>query len=406
MPNLIYLIIFLLPAYLIQFNFFGKGTINLLDILLLFFLIFFGYYLFENKRRQLFKKFLGKNGKLLIPLFIILIGFLFSYLNNLTATNWQDGLGILKSFLLLPIFFALAVSFLIQRKKISYIKILKSYFLSSVIIASGSILYFLLGLTTYDHRVSLFFDSPNSLAMYLVPGFLIGSWFLKKTGLKSVSTKKLFLIASLLFLATAIILTQSLGGWIGLGGAFIFLFWPENIKPLREKISYPLIMALSFLTLIFIFTSHTIISKTGYSPFISPSSFDSRLVIYQVGAKITVDHWLQGIGPGNFQKVYLDYQQYFLPYPQWAVPHPHNLFLTFWLEAGLLGFIGFWLLFWNLRVNFREHKTSFETLIMSIMIYFLLHGLVDTPFWKNDLAVIFWLIIILNFTISQGKKYF
>ena len=87
-------------------------------------------------------------------------------------------------------------------------------------------------------------------------------------------------------------------------------------------------------------------------------------------------------------------------------PSSSNLFLTFWLEAGLLGFIGFWLLFWNLRVNLREHKTSFEVLIMSIMIYFLLHGLVDTPFWKNDLAVIFWLIIILNFTISQGKKYF
>ncbi|MEA3273087.1 MAG: O-antigen ligase family protein, partial [Patescibacteria group bacterium] len=327
---------------------------------------------------------------------IILTGFLTSYLANVTLTNWQDGLGILKSFLLLPIFFALAISFLIQQKKISLIKILKSYFLSSVILASGSIFYFLLGITTYDNRVALFFNSPNSLVMYLIPGFLIGSWFLKEIKKQKFhSYPLLFLIIALLFLATAIILTQSLGGWMGSGGALIFLFWPKKMRSLRKKITYPLIIALSLLTLIFIFTSSFIISKMGYSPFITPSSYDSRLVIYQVGTKIIADHWLQGIGPGNFQKVYLDYQQYFLPYPQWAVPHPHNLLLSFWLEAGFLGSLGFWLLLWNLRISFRKFRTSLGVLVGSIMLYFLIHGLVDTPFWKNDLAVIFWLIIIL-----------
>ena len=50
---------------------------------------------------------------------------------------------------------------------------------------------------------------------------------------------------------------------------------------------------------------------------------------------------LFGIGPGNFQNKYLEYQKYFPPYLEWSAPQPHNIFLAFWLESGLLGLAGF-----------------------------------------------------------------
>ena len=53
---------------------------------------------------------------------------------------------------------------------------------------------------------------------------------------------------------------------------------------------------------------------------------------------------LFGIGPGNFQEKYMEYQKYFPPYLEWAVPQPHNIFLAFWLESGLIGLAGFILL--------------------------------------------------------------
>ena len=129
-------------------------------------------------------------------------------------------------------------------------------------------------------------------------------------------------------------------------------------------------------------------------------SIKSRLVIWQSAWEILKDHPLIGIGPGMFQKYYLDYQPRFEPYPEWAVPQPHNIFLAFWLQTGLLGLIG---LVWLLAVFFRETKKGLNPgqgsilmiILMAAMIYVIVHGLVDTTYWKNDLAIIFWLITAL-----------
>ena len=87
------------------------------------------------------------------------------------------------------------------------------------------------------------------------------------------------------------------------------------------------------------------------------------------------------------------YQKYFPPYLEWAVPHPQNLYLSFWLYGGMIGFLAFgaMLVFW-----FREalSKSDGKAIIMAlgIMIYIVIHGLFDATYFKNDLAVIFWLV--------------
>ena len=137
----------------------------------------------------------------------------------------------------------------------------------------------------------------------------------------------------------------------------------------------------------------------GFLDFSYPS-WQSRLIIWQSAGTIIKDHSLIGIGPGMFQRYYLDYQAKFPPYLEWAVPQPHNLFLAFWLQTGLLGLIGFiWLLF-----NFFGSvtpKSLLSVVLMAAMIYILIHGLVDTTYWKNDLAIIFWLIIALSHTSDR-----
>lgn len=145
-------------------------------------------------------------------------------------------------------------------------------------------------------------------------------------------------------------------------------------------------------------------------------------MIWQAALKIGQDHWLLGIGPGLFQKYYLDYQKYFpVPYLEWAVPQPQNLFLAWWLQTGLLGLMGFlWLLVnffrWALAA-WRQKKPSFFPLsgtsegrqplalvLMAVMIYILAHGLVDTTYWKNDLALIFWVVMALSCVVSRNSN--
>jgi O-antigen ligase len=405
LAHLTYWIVFFLPLCFIQISFLEKGTLNFLDIILIFFLFFFFYFLLKEKRGKYFKKFLRRDKRLLIPLAIITVGFSLSYLINFRESHWEDGLGIIKSFLILPVLFAIAIKFLIQEGEISFQKICRSYFLASSFLALGGILYFLLGNTTYDNRLAIFSSSPNHLAMFLSPGLLMGIWFLKKT--KKINFFKLstlILLLSLFVQIVAIFLTKSLGSWIGLGFALFFLFWPIKKIITRRKIGFPLIVFFSALFFTFIAFSQILNQKIDYSPFSNQSSFDSRLVIYQVGIKIAANKWIWGIGPGNFQEIYLDYQRWFPPYPQWSVPHSHNLLLGFLLEAGILGFIGFCLLFWNFKKSLFKNKDPLIIIVGTLTVYFLIHGLVDFPLWKNDLAVIFWLVIILNFTNFKNKK--
>jgi len=112
------------------------------------------------------------------------------------------------------------------------------------------------------------------------------------------------------------------------------------------------------------------------------------LLIWQKSLEIFKSYPFIGIGPGTFH-------DYFLPYPKWGVPQPHNVYLAFLVQTGLVGFIGFiWLLVWFYKNGLEIYKKRKTTVVlMSVMTYFLIHGLIDTVYWKNDLAVFFWLII-------------
>ena len=127
----------------------------------------------------------------------------------------------------------------------------------------------------------------------------------------------------------------------------------------------------------------------------SRSSLSSRMMIWKASVKMLENNLIFGIGPGNFQKTYLEYQKFYPPYLEWAVPHPNNLYLTFWLSGGILGVVGFLgLVFFWLKDIFVKIKTESNEILfitLGIMLIILLHGIFDTTYFKNDLAIIFWL---------------
>ena len=70
--------------------------------------------------------------------------------------------------------------------------------------------------------------------------------------------------------------------------------------------------------------------------------------------------------------------------------YPHNIFLTFWSETGLLGLAAFAAL---LFAFFRRVFAARNAVLAGAMTVILVHGLVDVPYFKNDLAVLFWFFI-------------
>jgi len=166
--------------------------------------------------------------------------------------------------------------------------------------------------------------------------------------------------------------------------------------------------------MILLFFGLVFLSSSKFNQIINSSdrsSFHSRLMIWSSAGEIIKDNPLFGIGPGTFQETYLSYADKFSkPYLEWAVPQPHNIFLAFYLQTGLIGFAGFILvLFWffqsrrhsrippaggginNIPISLPYRQAG--NILISLMIYILVHGLVDTTYWKNDLSLMFWLII-------------
>ena len=93
--------------------------------------------------------------------------------------------------------------------------------------------------------------------------------------------------------------------------------------------------------------------------------------------------------------------------------YPHNIFLNFWTEIGLPGMAAAVIMmgysfFLSYKIS-RRDKILGASLLGALTVL-IAHGLVDAPYFKNDLAFLFWIILALpvlsheNFYKSQTER--
>ena len=388
------IVLFLAPLYLLKIV---SLPLTVLELLLL--ILIFVWLLKRWRERHLLIFLRGLDFfSWWLPVILLLAGFFFA---TMSSADIRVSAGIFKSWLVEPIVFGLFLADTIITKK-HFKNLCWAMILSGVSVALISLGYAVFGYLTFDGRLSAFYLSPNHLAMYLAPALIlaIGFWF------EGVSTRlKFFLFASCFVLLLSLFFTLSYAAWLSVFAALTFL-----VVCLRRQrtISFKkfLVFSLSVLVLCSVlFISQRSNQKINDLFNSDRSSWQSRLTIWRAAEKILADRWLVGIGPGLFQKYYLEYQKYFPPYLEWAVPQPQNLFLAFWLQTGLIGLTGFiWLIISFFRWAFaaiKEKKSPLAMVLAAIMIYFLAHGLVDTTYWKNDLALVFWTVIALSYRVGR-----
>lgn len=326
------------------------------------------------------------------------LGTIVSFLANPFSLN---GLGMIKTWFVFPIIL-LCLWLETEPDNKDLRRLLFVWFTSSILAAIVSFIFFFQGTLTYDGRLSAWYASPNYLAFFLAYGVLIASYLLSNLS-SSQKQKKFFypLLFSLVLLIAVIFLTGSYTAWLSVFAAialYFYLIKPEFIS-CRQKMIFFLLAGLFFA---FIFLETGSEKWQSFITFSERSSLASRLMIWRATASILYDHTILGIGIGRFQEMYLAYQKYFPLYLEWAVPQPHNLYLAVWLQTGLLGLIGFvflimvWLkkmlLFWRSSIQ-NENTKKNSALLIALIVLFLFLGIADTPFFKTDLAFIFWLIL-------------
>jgi O-antigen ligase len=79
--------------------------------------------------------------------------------------------------------------------------------------------------------------------------------------------------------------------------------------------------------------------------------------------------------------------------------YPHDMWLTFWVEVGLLGMVAFAVIFFGLLFRgWRGYAGAggfYQALLWGVsgsLVLWGVHGLVDSPYWKNDMSVEFWIL--------------
>ena len=224
-------------------------------------------------------------------------------------------------------------------------------------------------------RVFSPFVTPNVLA-----GFLIMVIPLALTLKKRV----LFLPPMLL----ALILTESLGGLIGLFLVLI-LYYCLRGKIYTKKIIFFTVSIITALILIILFIRSNASSQHTRPLF----SLSMRWAYWKQTLGIIMKSPISGAGLGNFD----------LRFTRYA----HNSYLEIWAEMGILGLISFlWLVFvsfaaclQNLRAQpsaSRDH-TSVGLLVSSAA--FLIDNLINFTFFLPEVALVWW--VIMGLMISR-----
>lgn len=375
----------LLPTYLLRFSFLGIPTTFLeMTLYILFWQMIGSVGVITGWHRL--KQAVRASPILWASWGLVLLGAL---LATLHSADLKVSLGAIKAFLVDPLLMLMILGvyeFSARQKK----AVLSAVAFSALAVALISLIP-IAGFWTWDERLKGFYESPNYLAMYLAPAFLLWlaqDWrlpfFHRFKNLSPVAVRMFAL--SLIF--GVIIFTKSTGALLALVAAMGFYFFSclkgEAFQsPLRKKHITLLLAGLLLVALAAISWKLDFILRSA-----ERSSWHSRLTIWRSAAVMVQEKMPLGIGPGTFQAEYLALQPRFEPYLEWAVPQPHNTWLAFLLQTGLMGLVGFLLLLGWLIKNARGNLP-----LQVLLVYFFLHSLIDTLYWKNDLAMIFVLMV-------------
>ena len=411
----------LAPAYLIKFSIAEIPT-NLFEISIL---TVFSFSLTQNKFRHKSKEALR-----LLPTWTILFIALFvlsSLISTFISPHIKTSLGILKSWIFVPLLLGwLIYTFgLADKKNNFHAHALRSLVLSGLFVS-------LFGLTQINQidRVRSIYDVSNSLALYLTP-LLVISFYLT---IANHQVQKITYLLSAIILASALIATQSVSGIIAatmtmLVGVIICCFSKRPYKN-KKTVIYGLVLFALFTA-----ASFFVIATTGrlnylIQPQSDPSrrnSISVRLQLWDISLELIKNNPYLGIGLGTFEPAYqktlharfskfndckITNKNCIKPIAEFVYRDPHNWPLSFWLNTGLIGLIGFVLInvitIWKAVTQLRSMPYSASRTLVAAttlaLASLLLYGLTDTIYWKNDLSALHWMLIALLTTAALNSS--
>ena len=419
------------PLYMWRFGVLGMPFTLVEGMVYLAFLVFL-VRLIKKQEKWEWHRFYGSVGLILIGavLSLVVVPKFLILSSGEEVMPFRAALGILKGWIVNPMLF-LVMWMSVLRQKGSFYRGFYFYVAGAVVLALiGLYQVVFKDFVTIDGRASGPFQSANYLAFYLVPGVIFLALFLSSSRSAGCARMKLsarrefksftwerikcfFFKAAAkkerlrfwgmglvgLILVLALVFSVSYAAWLGVFAGLLFYFLNKRKRVSGKRLEWRQVMGglLGILILGGIFWTQIGTQKfQSFLDFSRQSSSSVRIEVWRTAGFLIQKSPFLGIGLGQFENQYQLHVGEALghvPYES-KILHPHNLFLTFWLYTGVIGLFGLvWLLIEAYGRLGRKKNKEIVLICLTILTAILVHGLFDTPFWKNDLAYLWWMVI-------------
>lgn len=263
-------------------------------------------------------------------------------------------------------------------------------------------------------RVYSFLGNPNLLAGYLLPTFALSAFLM--LALPRLWHKLCF-VPLLGVQLLCIYFTYSRGAWIALaaGAPLGLLLWLRvDGRHLLSRRQGKILLALGVLLalggLIALFVLNPALSERVSSLFSGRehSSNNFRVNVWMSSIAILRDYGWTGIGMGNkvFQAVYTYYMA-----TGFKALSTYNVPLEVWVEMGIVGlllFVGLLLAHarrvWQALCDSQPHSREARLLLTGALLalwVLMVHGMVDTVFYRPPVQVLFWYALAIISGVSH-----
>ena len=305
------------------------------------------------------------------------------------ANDHRAALGLYRAYFIEPIAIFYVAADLLRREE--HLQRLVLAF------AAGSSAFALLNLDTFTraliaHHVQVnvapnaLYGNANYVAMYLEPPFALAA------GLLLLGQGRRWKLLGALWLAivgAALVVTFSKGSYL----ALVVLAVVALITIPRWRL--PL---LGGLVVAAVAASQIPLLQARLATV--PSSLGGREQVFGAALGMIRDHPVFGLGLGGYS------YQFRGVTPE---AHPHDLFLTFWVELGVLGLIAFAVILfgllwrgWKAWPQVQGFSRPLLWGVLGGLVLWTAHGLVDSPYWKNDMSAEFWILAAIQVALLRA----
>ncbi len=313
------------------------------------------------------------------------------------STDHLGALGFYRAYFIEPvILFYIAVDLMRRPSEIRIV--LLGFAVGTTVFAVLNLGAWAMALVTHTHievnnAPEALYTSPNSVALFLEPAVAIAAGFVVYS---DDHRDRNLAIVWLVFMLAAVIATLSRGGFLTLAVLVLVVVLTMRRTRLKLAILGGAVVAAAAISQI-PFVAQRLYRQLD--PSYQGNTLEGRLQIWSDTLKMLRARPIFGSGLRAYQTVM---QAYVSPGHQPEL-YPHNIFLSMWVELGLLGLIAFvvllGLLLWRGWTSYAIADGLARPLLWGTSAAFVavaVHGMVDTPYYNNDISLEFWFVAALE----------